>query len=170
LKKLSSHKQFAVGKVYNRVYVGDNDAYAKINGKETFIVIATSPELQTQTLFDQFGSAFSDELRGGVVTFGSPEVAFADFEIYEVEDKSEWFIKSRYMTCKEALESGLLFPSEIRSKPSSHWSGSKTFQVCTYNVEDRCSDNPFLQCIVVKWESYAAMKSDFELYGATATE
>ena len=167
MKKINGHKQFMVGKVYNIIYIGNNKAYAKINGKRTIIIMATSPILQYQVLFDQFGSVFSDELRSGTITSRAPERAFAECELYEVDDKNEWFIKSQLMTTQEALDENLITLDDIKKGPKSRSVVSIPggFYI-TYSVEGRSAKNPYLQCVFVKWGSYEEMETDFIKHGA----
>jgi len=167
LKKIASYQELESGKIYNRIYVGDNEAYAKINGKETFVVIATSPELVTRVLFDQFGSPFSEELTSNETIFGNPGRAFADFELYEAENRSDWFIKSQYMKLDQAIKENLVTIDEVRqgivsSPPQSL--ERKSFY-CRYPVEGRSKNNPYLQAVLIKWDSREEMKKDFAEFG-----
>jgi hypothetical protein len=56
MKKIKSWKELKKGGIYNRVYVGKNKIYAKINGKETFEVLEKEPILRIQILFGVSGN------------------------------------------------------------------------------------------------------------------
>jgi len=170
LKKLKSYKDLQVGKIYNRVYTGDNEAYARINGKKTFAVISISPEFKIQTLFDQFGSIFSNELRSKEITISDLEKAFAEYEFYEVENSNEYFVKSQFMTLQEALEQDLITFTEIKEKTDSRNITSINFGKGWYikfHVEGRSKTNIYLQTVFVKWTSREKMESDFSQIGFT---
>ena len=173
MKKLDSYKDLRKGRVYNRVYVGDNKAYARINGKETFRVLETSPMLHVSILFDQFGDPLQQDLGGrNGPTFTDPVAAFRDFEIFEPKDESEWFKKSvRVASLAEAIALGL-DPAEIRGKRlktdgfTPRWSAdSKTLAAVygRFSVEDK-TPQPYLQTIFVVWESWEQLKADYAAY------
>ena len=169
MKKINGCTQFVVGRIYNSIYIGSNDAYAKINGRQTIIIVtAMSSKLQYQVLFDQFGSVFSDELRSGVITSSAPERAFAECELYEIDNKSEWFVKSQFMTLQEALNENLITLDEIKKSPKSGRvvSISPDGFYTSYSVEGKSEKNPYLQRLYVKWSSYKEMEDDFVKYGA----
>lgn len=151
MKKLKSYKEFEVGKIYNRIYIrGEYKEYSKINGKETFVVVAISPMLKTQTLFDQFGSMFSDELKGTLSTFSNPEKTFAKYDLFKVDNKSEWFIKSLWTTLQEALYKKLITLNDIKQSVGSWICLSGKDWCCRYAVEGKSKENPYLQRIFVK--------------------
>ena len=67
MRKLSGPSEMEKGGVYNLVYKGSNEAYAKINGKRTILVIEANPFTYVE-LFDQshkhFGASRYGDLRG----------------------------------------------------------------------------------------------------------
>ncbi len=174
MKKLQSWKDLKKGGVYNQVYVGDNEAYAKVNGKQTFIVIETTPALKTETLFDEFGSVYSDELRSPTATYPKdPELAFKDVELFEPKDKSEWFIKSVKITSlAAALKANLIKMEDIKdSRMRSSWFtpffGPKRELLGVYHsfsIEGTL-ENPLLQSVFVIWKTWDALYADFAQYG-----
>lgn len=174
MKKLDSFTQLVIGGIYNRVYTGPSEAYRRINGKETFQVVQTDPVLGIETLYDQFGSAHTEELRLRQITIPCPEKAFEEFELYECEDSSEWFRKSvRVSSLDEALQNGLPI-SEIQGKNFRNtnfvamWGhGQKFFGLTlSFNVEDKTSQ-PLLQAIVILWKTWDEMYADFEKHGVS---
>jgi hypothetical protein len=176
VQKLSSFKEFQAGRIYNRVYTGSNDAYGRVNGKETFIVIQTEPILQTQTLFDQYGSVTTDDLRqNGPTTFQRPDIAFTEYDLFEPSDKSEWFIKSvRVGSLREALDANLLDRSAFENKQFrgdryvSH--SGRNFEHLGFSMHfsvEGGPNNPYLQTVYVLWKTYNLMKEDLARFGAT---
>lgn len=172
MKKLINYTWLDKGKIYNRVYVGSNDAYARINGKETFLVLKTEPVLAVQVLYDQFGSPYSEDLRGGVVTFTSPKIAFKEFELFEPENESEWFKKSTRVNClQEAIDRKLIPESLVAHKrinsngfvPTT--SGAGMIGVHWHiSVEDK-TDQPLLQTVYVVWKNWEELRADFQKFG-----
>ena len=171
MRKVSSYRELEVGKIYNRVYVGPNKAYAKINGRQTFEVTATEPVFQYQILRDKFGDCASEEIRSGVITSSRPDLLFKEVELFEVDDKSEWFIKSEITTLKAALDEGLITIEDIKGKSSSkeHTSraGCKSGPAfyTQFGVEGKSSDNPLLQTIYICWMSYEELEEGFAEFG-----
>lgn len=174
MKKVDSWKDIVVGRVYNRVYVGPNEAYAKINGKETFRVVATSPQLEVQVLFSQFGSLFSEEFESNMITFGYPDIAFKEFELYEPADESEWFKKSvRCSSIGEALERGLLTAEDVSNKCFDTGrfipchSGVEFLGVYgRFSVEGK-TKFPVLQAVFVHWKDWKELRAELGKYGTT---
>jgi hypothetical protein len=175
MKKITNYTKLKKGRVYNRVYVGDNKAYAKINGKETFLVLRTEPHLEVVVLFDQFGSPLADDLRGGVITFGAPEIAFKNFELFEPSNKSEWFKKStKVKSLGAALKRKLITLKAI--KVTADWRGQCPFMPtfgrdnklkgvqCSFRVEGKMKD-PFLQTVFIVWKNWERLIADFKKYG-----
>lgn len=171
MRKLASYKEFEKGKIYNRVYVGENKAYANINGKQTFIVVDLEPELVVQTLFAQFGSVQSDRLTSNEITFGSPEITFNGYELYEVENEKEWFKKSQIMTLDEAVSAGFITPDDIRRRAKHFiaiWLDPGNGYYNSYPVGGKSKTNPYLQMVYFKWNSIEEMESDLAKYEAEA--
>jgi len=166
--KVNSYKDFLVGKVYNSVYVGENEAYARVNGKETFVVIAIKPSLQIKTLFDRNGNVCTDDLCGNTVTFICPGKALKECEFFETENESEWFKKSvKVKSLAEAIKIGAKL-DEFENQ-SMEWKSFVSFGNALYyyfSIEGT-SENPYLQTIFVFWETHEAASQDFAQYGAT---
>lgn len=168
MKKVNSYKDFRKGKIYNRVYVGENQAYAKINGKETFIVLKIRPSLQVQILFDRFGSVNTDDLRSGIVTFDCPEKAFAEFEFFEPENRDEWFIKSAKLgSLAEAIKAGFIKREQIENLKMNAKELVFFHNIGVYRQfsVNGVPENPYLQNVYVLWKTFEAARKDFADYG-----
>lgn len=76
MKRIASWRDLKPGLVFNRVYNGKNRAFARINGKQTLVVLKATPTLEAVELFDEFGSPRTPDLRSDVITFTDPERAF----------------------------------------------------------------------------------------------
>ncbi|MFZ4648383.1 MAG: hypothetical protein ACOYMB_01965 [Patescibacteria group bacterium] len=172
MKKIQSWRDLKIGIIYNRVYNGNNAAYAKVNGKETFIVTETDSVLKVQELFARFGSPFSDELRREISTFTHPEIAFKEFDLYEPESKNEWFIKSvKLNSLAEALDAKLINLDSIkgfgknRKNFIAHFGENmKMLGVeCSFSVEG-APDNPLLQTVYIVWKTWEEQRNDFAKY------
>lgn len=161
-----------VGGIYNRVYTGPNEAYAKINGKETFLVLKKNPELKACILFDQFGNVLTDDLRSNEITFPCPERAFKEFDIFRPEGEAEWFKKSiKFSSIKEAVEIGFITNDDVKELAKS----SLSFQVfipillrnnttkvyCSFSVEGK-TGSQFLQRVYILWNSWEDLKKEFK--------
>jgi hypothetical protein len=179
MKTLIPPNQMEVGKVYNLVYVGDNEAYAKINGKRTILVTATTPELRYVQLYDQFGFPRFDDVRGNPTHVSNLELAFKEDEISEPADESEWFKHSiKVSSLGEALEQELITLDDIKNLPVRSnrnpfvgCAGEKGAYIGTYtsfHVEGR-TKHPYLQNVYVWWNSWDEMVEDFEKYGVNAS-
>ncbi len=174
MKKLCSPTELRTGHVYNCVYVGDNDAYARINGKETFLVINIKP-LETVELFDQFGDPYTDDIRSTLTTHGSITGAFKECEIFQPSNESEWFRKSvRVNSLADALKQGGITIADIKRKAD--WRGQSPFVTtidcnqklkgihCSFCVEDK-TDRPLLQTVFVVWQTWVELADDFKKQG-----
>ncbi len=162
MQKLT-YRHLQVGKVYNRVYTGPNEAYAAINGKETFRVISVEPNLVCQILFDQFGSPMEKEITGGHITFPVPEKAFEEFDIFTAPDRNDWFIKSAIMTVADALEQGFI-TMDMAKQSALHvtcynW-GDAFYMSCQVDESRRPKQNPYLQTVFFVWKSHKEMEDD----------
>ena len=166
------------GGIYNLVYTGTNEAYGRINGKRTILVMDIEPELQYVQLHDSFGCPNTDDLRSGVCTVRDPSLAFKEDQIFEPTDEREWFKHSMKVgSLAEAIERGVLTRKEITQHPvhSSHspftsFSGAKGqfLGLCTsFDVEDK-TNQPYLQYVYVWWNTWEAMYADFKKYGVNA--
>ena len=176
MKKLNSYTEFQSGRVYNRVYTGPNMAYAHINGKETFLVLETTP-LQTVELFGQFGDPHTDDIRGETVTYDVPEIAFKEFELFQPADASEWLKKSVKVTSLGAAVEQELITREDITQMGEHGSTSPFMPTfgrdmklkgiqCHFQVEDR-TKHPLLQAVFVVWQDWETLKADFKKFGVT---
>lgn len=175
MKKLDSYKDFRVGGIYNKVYVGTNAAFAKLNREETFEVIRTEPHLQIEVLFDPFGSVFTEDLRSGLITFGPPKEAFAQYELFEPADKSEWFIKSvKAASLTEAIEAELIPREQIENREmrTSDFLPCWTVVGKFFGVHHSFSikgipSNPYLQRVSILWKTLDDVKAELGQYGST---
>lgn len=170
MKKIDSYKDLEVGKVYNKVYKGSNKAHAKISGKQTIRIIQTTPNLLVEILFDELGSIFSDELANGPVTHLCPEVSFKEYDLFEIEDESEYFIKAQRMTLQEAFDANLITLDEIRKSNHKviavwHEAPKENSFYYKFDVEGRLKENPYLQSVFVEWDSYKERDAAFEEFG-----
>jgi hypothetical protein len=167
-------KNLKVGDVFNRIYVGDNKAYAKINGKGTLRVIETRPEFQAVELFAQFGSPTTEELQSRTITFSNPDLAFKDSELFVPSNESEWFKKSvKVHSLKKALRLGVTL-SDIRKYASwsgycpfvAHMNGAPDYGLrcvsCQFDVEGRDKTQPLLQTVFVVWRTWNSLIADFK--------
>lgn len=179
MKTLIRPEEMQLNKVYNLVYVGDNEAYAKINGKRTIRVTATEPNLQYVELYDNFGSPTFDDLPGSTTYVGNPSEAFKEDEITEPADETEWFKKSvKFSSLVEAVEAGVLTPDDIkslrvRSSSSpfvsvSNRAGKFIGLYTGFNVEGKTTQ-PYLQQVYIWWNTWEDMYADFEAYGVNAS-
>lgn len=158
-----THKDFKVGRVYNRVYTGPNLAYAAINGKETFRVISLKPQLVCQILFDQFGNPMDKEIKGNHITFPSPEKAFKKFDIFESPDQKDWFIKSTIMKVFDALDQDLIsmkMAKQAALHVTSYNFGEAFYMSCGIDDDRRPKGNPYLQTVFFVWNSYKKMEDE----------
>ncbi|MES2985873.1 MAG: hypothetical protein V4686_01965 [Patescibacteria group bacterium] len=176
MKKIENYTQFKVGGIYNRVYIGPNEAYAKINGKETFIVTSLTP-LEAQVLYAQNGSLHTSEIRGGKTTFTDPDYAFKNFDLFEPEGEDEWFKKSaRCTSISEAIKKNLLTPEQVKQTSIregnivSHW-GHQGFEFHSYgfNVEPT-TEFPYLQRVYICWKDRDTAKIDAVANGTTVQQ
>ena len=172
MRKLDSSSDMEEGKIYNLVYVGDNAAYAKINGKRTVLVLVTAPELQYVELYDSFGCVTTEDLRSGTITVGCPAVAFEETEIYEPVDETEWFKHSMKVTSlTEAIERGVLTHDDIAIYRNRRFNdvavsgahGKLLGRYLSFHVEGKTTQ-PYLQWVYVWWNSWEQMQVDFKRY------
>lgn len=174
MKKLASWRDMRVGIVYNRVYIGENTAYGRINGKETFLVLETAP-LQTVELFSQFANAHTDDLRSSTTTFDNPDIAFKEFDVFEPENEGEWFKKSiKFSSLADPLNQGLITRANIELVAD--WRGRCPFTVtwgdaqkmlgveCGFGVEDQTM-HPLLQTVFIVWPNWVELRADFKKLG-----
>lgn len=176
MKKIESSSHFCVGGIYNIVYIGDNTAYAAINGRRTIRVTATDPKIKFVTLFDQFGNPLIEDIRSQEITAGTE--SFKEDEIFEPEDESEWFKKSaRFSSLQEALKQELVTKEGIQR--IANWCGTSPFiahltglghslagVTCSfYESDGRAPKQPLLQCVYIVWKNWKDLKTDFELLG-----
>ncbi len=177
MKKLQSWEGLKSGEIYNRVYIGNNDAYGRINGKETFLVLQTEAPLQATVLFDQFGDPHTNDIRSNVITFTHPDFAFKEFELFKPESEEEWFKKSVKVTSlNDALKFNITMEDIKRTAEWRHRSPfMPTFDAewkmkgvqCSFRVEDRTA-NPLLQTVFIVWPNWETMKADFKGLGLVA--
>ena len=178
MNKIEKHSELKAGRVYNRVYVGDNEAYARINGKITFLVLKTSPVLKVVELFDQFGDPLQNDLRSGVITISDQSAAFKDFDLYEPSGEAEWFKKSMIApSLHEAIRGGLI--KLVDAKRYADWQGTCPFvahcgggpnygleAVTThFCMEDQIDGQPLLQSVFIVWKTWDALRADFKVAG-----
>ncbi|MFA7194042.1 MAG: hypothetical protein WC087_03950 [Candidatus Paceibacterota bacterium] len=171
-----------VGGIYNLVYVGDNTAYAKINGKRTIQVVSIDPELQYVQLYDPFGCPKTSELRSSTITITNKSVAFSksNDQIYVPSGEEEWFKHSQRVTSLgEGMDLKILTMDKIQRHPiqsnrspfCAHLAGAPNFGLdgisTAFNVEDETT-YPYLQRVFVWWKTWEDMYSDFEKYGLDA--
>ena len=167
------YSQMQKGKVYNLVYVGENEAYAKINGKRTIRVVNVSP-IQYVELFDQFGDPLRDNIPSAVTTIRAPDHVFKNDQISEPADESEWFKHSmKVLSLDEAMENGVSL-AQIRACGSGSLRDVPVFdrdmvllgRYVQFNVEGQ-TNRPMLQTIFVCWSNYEIMRADFQRHGVT---
>lgn len=172
MKKIKNWRELRKGGIYNRVYTGNNKVYGRVDGKQTFIVLKTEPSLKVQTLFDQFGDVYSAELRSATITFTYPDLAFREFNLYEPENKSEWFIKSLKLTSlAEALDAKFIGVDAIKrvgknSKIFAESFGERREMLsvhCNFRIEGTL-ENPLLQNVLVIWKNWEELRADFAKY------
>ncbi|MES2087807.1 MAG: hypothetical protein V4467_02310 [Patescibacteria group bacterium] len=175
MKKLKDYSKLVKGRVYNMVYVGENKAFGRIDGKETFRVLETRPELKTVTLFDMFGDPHTPDLSAGPVTYGSPAVSFKDFELFEPTNETEWYKKSaKFTSLGAAFEQGLITQDDIEDmgKPRNRCPFMPSFGhdnkmlgvECGFSVEDK-TKYPLLQTVFVVWPNWETLYADFKKFG-----
>lgn len=171
MQKLSGFGEMRLGGIYNLVYVGPNAAYARINGKRTILVTALEPELQYVELFDQFGNPLKEDIRSETTTVGSPELGFAETEISEPADQSEWFKHAlKVSSLEEALAHGVTREDiawyQGRNGRIVPTIGERLLGVqVNFGVEDRLPNRPLLQSVYVVWKDWEAVYADFARYG-----
>jgi len=125
-------------------------------------------------LFAESGNPFSDQFKYGPIIFSRPDYAFQEFEIFEPDDKSEWFIKSTKVTSlAQALEANLILLDEIKNQEMN----SSRFVPCFgadmkmkgvylhFSVEGT-QQNPLLQSVFVVWGNWQEAEVDFAQYGS----
>ncbi len=175
MRKLGSYKELVVGGIYNRVYTGNNAAYAKINGKETFLVLETKPKLLTVVLFDQFGDPLTDDIRSSKDTFDNPEIAFREFELFEPAGENEWLKKAVKLTSLQSgLDRDLITIGDIKHMagrtghspfiPSFDLKSKLTSVRCNFQVEDKTA-YPLLQTVFVVWPNWEELIAEFQKLG-----
>lgn len=163
-------KDLKPGKIYNKVYTGDNKAYGRINGKSTIEIVYNQDGIvKYQELYSTTGSAFKKDLRSGVITCSSPDIAFKNYEIKEVSDESEYFIHNQLFSLDEAISQGLielsaleyLFRDQsknfVRVGSVTGLDGKPMIQV---GCEGKSKDNPFLQTVTIVWGSWGEMRAN----------
>lgn len=164
--------------IYNLVYVGNNDAYGKINGKRTILVTATTPKLEYVELHSQFVDSITDDLRSATTTVGDPLIAFKEDEIFEPENESQWYKHSAKITkLSDGIDQGILTREDILGHPvrSSHSpfvavSGANgKFQglYTRFGVEGQ-TNLPYLQAVYAWWDTWENMYADFKQFGVDA--
>lgn len=162
-----------VGGIYNFRYFGPNEAYKKQNGQETRkITKIDGDKVEYVTLFSSYPMRLKDNLSSNTVYWYLTSMIACQNEylIEEVTDASQYIIHSQIMSCQEAVQQGLLTKETIeyvfrnqsknyiRECPTSSHEG-KYFSLQLPAKQD-ISDNPYLQTIVLLWESTAEMKED----------
>jgi hypothetical protein len=175
MERLASVAEMEVGGIYNLVYVGENKAYARVNGKRTILVIATEPEFQYVQLYQQFASPTTDDLRSSLVTCEDAPLAFKNDEIFQPVGEDEWFKHSlRVTSLEEAISQGVLtkedvFRHPVRSRNSpfvgvSDSDGRFVGLYTDFGVQDK-TVQPYLQTVYVWWDTWEDMRADFKKYG-----
>ncbi|MCK9351696.1 MAG: hypothetical protein WCT49_01880 [Candidatus Paceibacterota bacterium] len=175
MKKLNSWKELQKGRVYNQIYIGRNADYAKINGKETFKVLDTKPELRLYVLYGQFGWPTKDDLRSTKIPVPNPDMYFEDFELFEPADESEWFKKSmKFSSVATALQEGLLKAEDIcnieiaRSVFSPFYDAkSRSGGIWLYFPVEGRTVLPLLQTVYIVWKNWDEVRADLEKHGTT---
>ena len=167
MKKLESYKDFKKGEIYNRIYVGDNTAYAGVEGKETFQVLEIEPVLKVEILFGRSGSIFTNDLRGPIIEFINPQYAFREFELFEPIDKNEWFIKSvKVASIADALNAGYITHKETDNREIL----ARFFITCLDTgvylkfYSKGIPTNPYLQTVMVLWKTWDNARTELAQY------
>ena len=172
MKKLDGHQEFRSGGTYCSTYVGENKAYARINGKRTILVKRTEPDLVFVELFDQFGDPFTEDIRGGEITSMAADLLFGDREVFEPESENEWFKHSmKFDSLSTPLAQGLITKKDIEEKAS--WGTRCPFTAvfgldhkfkgvsARFDVEDK-TPLVLLQAVFIVWPTWEALREDFE--------
>jgi len=168
MKKIA-WKDFVVGGIYCRVYVGPNTSYSKINGKWTFRVLTTTPELTVRILFSEFGNALVEEITSDIITFTHPDIAFTGYEIFEPANEDEWFKKSaRFTSLQDAIDAGLIREIDVlkhtRFIACTDEKG-KLVGVRTHFPVEGKTKFPFMQSVFLVWKDWDCMRADYATHG-----
>lgn len=178
MKQIRDLKDLRVGGIYNVVYTGDNEAYARINGRSTIRITELSPKMKSVTLFDQFGDPTKDDIRSNEATYGTKP--FGDSDIFEPDDESQWLKKSlKFGSLQEALDQGLITMETIKSMAAwhnsnqspfvAHWGPAPKREViarsCCFRVEDKVPTHPLLQSVFIVWKNWEEEQADFGRIG-----
>jgi hypothetical protein len=174
MKKLTSYLDLQVGNIYNSVYTGPNNEYAAVNGKQTFKVIELEPYLKMRVLFDKQGSVYRNDLSVKVTTT-RPDITFAECDLFETEDKSQWFKKSAKVTSiAKALEANLITLNHIHGRMipereiSQIINGNNRFKGFYFCIEVQgTKDNPYLQRVILVWKKREEMSAELATYNAS---
>lgn len=180
MQALNNAAEMVEGGVYNIVYTGPNEAYARINGKRTIRVIRVGQgTLKYIVLHDQFGRPDPETCTtNGLLHTSNLESAFKEDEIYEAPNPDDWFVKSLlFKGLEEAVAAGVLSEEMIKEHPvKSSYSpfvsvsgrdGKFTGLHTRFGVED-ATDRPHLQSVYVWWSTWEEMYADYEKYGIEA--
>ena len=174
MRKLQGWKEMVKDGIYNTVYVGDNETYAKINGRQTIVVLGLKP-FRFQELFYQFGNPFTDDLRGEVVTSELPEECFKDREIFVPEKDTQWFKKSmRVKSIAAAIQQKLLTKTYLKGLRLNngyfcpHFDAKSKLKgvVGDFSVEGKTAQ-PLLQAVFIVWKTWEDLFRDFKAIGIT---
>lgn len=155
------HTDLKPGCIYNREYIGPNEAYKKSNGKTTFVVISVGEKLVIEELYSFSGDAMTDQHRSRT-TFSFPENICKEYVVYKCSDPKKWFIHKKTMTLEEAIESGAVTienirkifrdqsKSFIRTDPIVHYEGGKK---CLEMLAEPTEKYPYLSMVTFVFES-----------------
>ena len=113
LTETLDHTDLKAGRIYNREYTGENEAYKKSNGKTTFEVISVGEKLVIRELYSFSGYAIDKQHKSNRITFSVPEAICKEYIIYECSDPEKWFIHKKAMTLQEAIESKAIIVKDL---------------------------------------------------------
>ncbi len=115
---LVNFTKFKVGGIYNKTYVGNNEAYKKQNGKTTFEIVRFEKDgdkFYAKDLYAQFPRCSSERLDTNdwswTITYLMKNT---DYEYEEVFNEDHYYKHSVSLTMKEAVEAGLIKLETLR--------------------------------------------------------
>jgi hypothetical protein len=178
MRKIAHWKDLQVGKVYNMIYVGSHRelwAHRSITFRVTEV---RRFSFYFDVLYARLGSCFTEEmlLQGDSVLL--PDKSLKDFELYEVEDESEHFVRAlRFNSLGPLIQYGIIAMKALRGKvftdddymrmASCDHSGIAKFvgYVRSFRAK-QTSMHPQLKRVCVVWPTFEAMRDDHQAFGA----
>lgn len=183
MTKLLKPTDLRLGKVYNLEYVGDNEAYARVNGKRTILILEVRPEFKYVKLYSAYGDPLCEDIRDdSPTTVCELASSFKEDQITEPAGEDDWFKHSmRFTSLYDALHAGVLTEQRIKSHPVGRRSARNAIlcpadsKGCLGAYTRFCFEDkphpqyPQLQSVFIVWKTWSAAAADFKCHGVVVS-